>query len=759
MDQQELHRWEGRCIQEEPPACLAGCPLGVDGRLFSQAMKRHDLAAARLVLEKSMPLAGIVGRLCEAPCEGFCIRKDFGGAVALGDLERYCLGAGPGRGKGLRLPGRDKRVAVLGGGPSGLVAAFELARKGYPVDLYHLGAQPGGWLRTLPETRLPAAVLDEELRFLHSLGVTFHAVPELDPGLPALAGADACYLGRDDDGAIALLATLSAPDEVTFALERPGTFAGGIAAGDHPQRLILSVSQGREAAVSIDRYLQGASLTASRVLLRHGRTELYTDTTAVTPQPRVAAAGDGGYSSDEATREASRCLHCQCLECVKHCVYLAEYGAYPKVYARRIYNNSAIVKGIHQANRFINGCSLCDQCRTLCPNDFSMAELCLDARRQMVREKRMPPSAHWFAISEMRAAASETALIRHAPGQKTSRWLFFPGCQLAGIRPAQTLALYRHLLAQDARTGLWLDCCGAPAHWAGREEELAAMLAKLKALWQEMDEPPVLVACSSCRKLFGEQLPEVTTVSLWSYLRHKPLPPAAATTVPLAISDPCSARHDTETRQAVRDLAAAIGQELSPLAMSGELTECCGYGGLMDNADPALAAKVARARTAQSEAPLLTYCAMCHDRLATTGQKTLHLLDLLFPGDADAASLPPASLSSRREGRRALVADARRLHGEEPAGSGRAGDDLHLAIAADVAARLDERRILVEDIRHVLSAAGRGSSFTHRGSGRRLAAGRRGEVTFWVSYRLEGSVHHIDGAWSHRMTIGTEDGP
>ena len=59
----------------------------------------------------------------------------------------------------------------------------------------------------------------------------------------------------------------------------------------------------------------------------------------------------------------------------------------------------------------------------------------------------------------------------------------------------------------------------------------------------------------------------------------------------------------------------------------------------------------------------------------------------------------------------------------------------------------------------MLSTAGRSASFTHRASGRRLAGGRRGEVTFWVSYRLEGTVHHIDGAWSHRMAIGQEDGP
>ena len=59
MDQKELREWEAKCTQEEPPACRAGCPLGVDARAFVLAMGRDNPRAAWAVLEKTMPLAGI----------------------------------------------------------------------------------------------------------------------------------------------------------------------------------------------------------------------------------------------------------------------------------------------------------------------------------------------------------------------------------------------------------------------------------------------------------------------------------------------------------------------------------------------------------------------------------------------------------------------------------------------------------------------------------------------------------------------------
>ncbi len=249
----------------------------------------------------------------------------------------------------------------------------------------------------------------------------------------------------------------------------------------------------------------------------------------------------------------------------------------------------------------------------------------------MVRENRMPASAHWFALAEMRSAAGETALLRHAPGKTASRVIFFPGCQLAGIRPKQTLGLYALLLDRNDATGIWLDCCAAPAHWAGREEEFKTMLSRLQDELEHHGSPPGAHSLFNLpADLQGTPTGNRDGFRLGDWpklLLARPIRQPNA----LALTDPCTSRHDEETRQAVRTLLAAMGQDLAPLAMSGELTECCGFGGLMDNADPGLARKVAAARARQSDAVFLTYCAMCRDQLAKTGKGVLHLLDLLLP--------------------------------------------------------------------------------------------------------------------------------
>ncbi len=751
MDQKELREWEATCIQEEPPACRAGCPLGVDARAFVQAMARDDMDAARGVLEKSMPLAAITARLCEAPCEAFCVRKDLGGAIGIGGLERLCIEQAQSRGKTMRLPARPRNVAVFGSAPSSLAVAFDLARKGYPVTVHHLGEAPGAWLRGLSEAVLPNAILDEELLRLNALRVTFVPVPLLDEALIEAHPADAVYVGQDDTLAPTLLAGLGDPDPETFALERAGWFTGGMEEREH--RFISAVSHGREAAVSMDRFLQNASLTSSRVPLRNGRTALFTKTDEVASVPRVVPADGRLYTREEGVREAARCIDCQCLECVRHCVYLKEYGGYPKSYARRVFNNSAIVQGARQANRFINSCSLCGQCETLCPNDFSMAGMCLGARRQMVDEGRMPPSAHHFALEEMRSARSEqAALTLHAPGATTSARLFFPGCQLAGIRPGQTLRLYDRLIELEPLTGIWLDCCAAPAHWAGRSGEFGDVLEQMRRRWTEMGSPVVVTACSTCLQVFREHLPQMPVVSVWSVLAAEPVE-AGSGRQPLALSDPCTSRHDGQTRGSVRRLLENVGQELAPLPMSGELTECCGFGGLMDNANPALARKVTAARVAQSDADFLTYCAMCRDQLAKTGKPVLHILDILFPELAHPASEPPAGISLRRVNRRMLKTAVLERYGRE--GMPRQPwEDTRLHIPESVAAMLEERRILEDDLRQVIFRSKQdGRCFIHGGDGRRIASAELGEVTFWVEFREERGAFTVLKAWSHRMRI------
>jgi len=107
MDQNELRDWEARCIQEEQPRCRAACPLHVDVRAFMEAMAAGKTAAARKILERTMPLPGVLARICDHPCEASCLRRDLGGPLAVGELERFCVGNAPAGGKPLVLRPRQ----------------------------------------------------------------------------------------------------------------------------------------------------------------------------------------------------------------------------------------------------------------------------------------------------------------------------------------------------------------------------------------------------------------------------------------------------------------------------------------------------------------------------------------------------------------------------------------------------------------------------------------------------------------------------
>ncbi|PIE64878.1 MAG: hypothetical protein CSA26_05975 [Desulfobacterales bacterium] len=754
MDQAGLRSWEAQCIQEEPPRCEAGCPLGVDCRGFIAAMAADELKKARTILEKRLPLPEITGRLCEAPCEQYCLRADLGGAIAVGLLERYCIEHGQRSGRLFTLPPKSKSVLLIGGGPSSLTVAFDLGKKGYPVTLVHLDTLPGAWLHGVNEERLPETALETALQRLQSLGVVFRSVPSLDEHIVTDTNHDAVYIGRDDVLTNRLLELSQNVTAGTFAIADGPWFAGGLAGKDHPHRYITDVSQGRQAALSIDRFLQGASLTADRPAVRNGQTALYTNTEQIAVSSRIIPEIPERYTSEEARKEAQRCINCQCLECVKSCVYLQEFGGYPKVYVRQVYNNAAIVKGMHQANLLIDSCSLCGQCEELCPRDFSMTTLCLEARQQMVKDGRMPASAHWFALEEMRSAAGEGALLRHAPDSEKSTVIFFPGCQLAGLRPKQVLRLYETLREAEPQTGIWLDCCRVPAYWGGQQEVFAKGCDQLKRRWSRAGKPLVITACTTCMMLFRDHLPEIEVELIWHMFPREPDAKKNAEKKTVVISDPCTARHDRELQHRIRALLADYGYHNEELARSGKTTECCGFGGLMENANPDLATKVRERRVAQSDAAILTYCAMCRDQLARSGRPVLHLLDILYPETADSPLAPPLRLSDRRINRRNLKRTILKHYPEEKQPQPFSWETIKLVISTGAAEQMEERRILEDDIRQVLAyARERGQIFRHEDGVTKISSMRLGEVTFWVHYREDDGAYVVARCWSHRMRI------
>jgi len=367
-------------------------------------------------------------------------------------------------------------------------------------------------------------------------------------------------------------------------------------------------------------------------------------------------------------------------------------------------------------------------------------------------------------------------LCRHEPGLEESAWLYFPSCQLCATSPGEVPASYRYLRERLAGgVGIMLRCCGAPAFWAGRDDLFREALEAVRREWERMGRPRVITACSTCRSIFQDHFPEMETRTLWKTLEEIGLPNGKVSPAlsgegrTVAVADPCITRHDRETQQSVRRIAKSLGFAIEDLPLSGEKPECCGYGGLMYNADPRLARELITHRTTKMEQPdtayyrttvsdhdYLAYCAMCRDNLAAAGKRTTHLIELLFPNvdGADPAGRGWISWSERRRNR-AMVKDAILTELCEKGGSSlEEYENIVLEMSEEVRRRIDDRRILEDDIRKVINHAEQsGKRLQNAGTGHFLAYLQSENVTFWVEYSPADNGFSVHNAYCHRMNI------
>jgi Fe-S oxidoreductase len=748
MEQTELRHWERKCIQEESPRCTAACPLHVDVRTVCSLLgqKRWDKAWAAIA--RTMPLPGVLARLCDAPCRDACVRSPLGGGIEMGALERFCAEHAAPVAPPRPLPSRGKTLAIIGGGMTGLCAAWEMARRGFDVTLHC--QNPGGSLLDLPESQLPRDAFLREMENLATLGANIRTDVTIDSALldSLLEAHDAVFI--DSDAASLSPADLGEPDEITLGTLRAGLFASR--AGETSP--VMQAAAGRRAANSIERFTQGVSMVSGREQEGPCSTRLYTNVESVAPSPAIPVGT--GYGEDQAHEEARRCLQCECMECVKNCEFLKHYKSYPKIYVRQVYNNESIVMGTRQANAMINSCMLCGLCETLCPEDFSMAEVCLEARRTMVRKGTMPQSAHEFALRDMAFANGDrSALARHAPGAETSEYLFFPGCQLTASAPDAVEAAYADLRQRIGSVGLMLRCCGAPAQWAGREALMDESVALLRSQWEELGRPKLIVACPTCLNILRDRLPDAEISSHWSILRALGVHGESGENTPLAINDPCGARHNPALLEDVRALLDQLHVPTVEPKLSGATTECCGYGGLLAEANPELGKAAARRRAAAADEDFVTYCAMCRDMLAKAGKRAVHLYDLLFPAGGDPGARPSPGYSARRENRTRL---RERLLGElwQAAGDEKPlpHESMDVRFTDEAARIMEERRILKTDIQKVLlQARETGRCFHNDETGHSLASFRPTVVTYWVEFEETDGGYLVHNTWSHRMRI------
>ncbi len=228
----EASRLRPRHVEKKPP-CTHTCPSGNHVRGFITTLadakelgktREQALEEAWHIYTDTSPFPSVCGRVCPAPCEDGCNRKDLDEAVGINKIERSIGDFGIEHNLALRKLSNEKKpqkVAVVGGGPSGLSAAYQLARRRYGVKVFEATAKAGGMLRWgIPGYRLPEEVLEAEIQKILDTGT------EIEYGVKIGRDVTLDQLKADYD---AVYVALGAQQGVSLGLDgedAPNIFSG-----------------------------------------------------------------------------------------------------------------------------------------------------------------------------------------------------------------------------------------------------------------------------------------------------------------------------------------------------------------------------------------------------------------------------------------------------------------------------------------------------------------------------------------------------
>jgi NADPH-dependent glutamate synthase beta subunit-like oxidoreductase len=243
-----------RCIMDNlrlsVAPCRQNCPLQMNCQGYVRLIAQGQEEEAAQEMRDHTPFGGILGRVCTHPCEDVCERGKIDGSVHIRALKRYLADSYPEISRSLPRAESETglKAAVVGSGPAGLMAAYELRRQGHSVTVFDRAAEPGGLLRYgIPSFRLPVVQVEQAVETVARMGVSFKTGTSL--------GQDVDLgLLETDFGAIVIAVGMGA----TRALGIPGKEEGVIQGLD----LLRQVKEGARPFVGRSVIVIGGGNTA-----------------------------------------------------------------------------------------------------------------------------------------------------------------------------------------------------------------------------------------------------------------------------------------------------------------------------------------------------------------------------------------------------------------------------------------------------------------------------------------------------------------
>ena len=733
------------CWEKEEPFCVDACPFHFDIREFLGRLSRGSFNSAYRTLYNGTGIPELVARLCPGYCKEACARRDCDQPLDLPRLEQAaCDMAANTRPTSYNMPSRPGHFAIVGAGISGLACALRLCQRKYQVTVFEQQNVIGGEFNRLLPPGEAAAILEKAFTYEHYELKLNTRINEIEP---LLADFDGVYVATGDaQNSLGL----SWQGELPAATDKPGCFVGGGIAGAEP---IPALAQGLNAARLLEAWLQTGIMRGQE---SRRPTRMKLDPAALSYRPQADVSGP--YDKEQAQAEASRCIKCRCDSCRRHCPMMAHLDKMPLRIQDEVHITVFPGSLDHDgtvAQRLISTCSQCGLCGEVCPQDIDMGDFLRVAHQLMTTHKSFPWSFHEFWLRDMEHARSRRFSFSAAPVEKPP-YLYFPGCQAPASHPDYAVEGYALLRELEPESGVLLSCCGAPAVWAGQKALQEEVFASLAQIWEDYGRPTLLLACPTCLSMFERYLPRIPVKLFSDFLSQRKVAPKRRLEEDIAAFDPCPLRYKEQSRQNVRALAEAAGCTVHELPEHGERTQCCSFGGQIDDTDRRYAKSLAQKRAAVSELPYLVACANCRDVLQGEGKHCIHVLDLMLGLERDEEVADLEQRLQNREDAKARI--VRRFFPERETELVRPEPAVKLIYSPEVRAKLSLVRIRMEDAAAVIAAAEASGRVTiDRASGHCFAHGKVGRSTVWAEYEEGPDGYRLHNAYIHRMSIEGED--